>query len=247
MSIDRHFASAFGILLAIMLTNPAVGIAQSCDALLGDGAPFSYRFRANVPRREGMYRYPVSGDRGMTLVSPTLGRVTCDAWRDQYLEIKLPVEPAVKRLIRALGVPERLYYRLDAELGPGQSVFRLPLGGVVAPENILPEAFGMDAVKRPPVGYDAFLPIYARAPGVAAQAEVVAVVRPGADVSDVQWRRSALGVPPSWPLELSSGLVAEGTRLEIGRSKDMPPQTTLEVSFLLQASAAQNSGWGRIE
>jgi hypothetical protein len=214
-----------------------VATAQSCEALPVDNSPLSYRFRANVPRCEGMYRSPVSGPRGMTLVSLTFGKVTYDTRRDQYLDIKLPVEPADKTLIRAVGVPERLYYRLDVELGPRQSVFRLPLGDVVAPQNILPEAFGIYAVRSLPGGQNAFLPVYAHGYGAAAQAEVVAVVRPGADVSDIQWRfRYAPGVAPTaWvPVAGASGLVPEGTRVEIVLGKNMPPQTTFEVSYLLQ-------------
>jgi hypothetical protein len=236
VSTDRQFPRAFGILLAMMLTNPVAAIAQSCETLPVDNSPLSYRFRANVPRCEGMYRSPVSGDRGMALVSLTFGKVTYDTRRDQYLEIKLAVEPAEKMLIRAVGVPERLYYRLDVELGPGRSAFRLPLGDVVAPEKILPEQFGIYGVKTLPGGQNAFLPVYAQGSSAAAQAEVIAVVRPGADVSDVQWRRYARGVPvTAWaPVVGASGLVPEGTRLEIVLGKDMPPQMTLEVSFLSQ-------------
>jgi hypothetical protein len=172
----------------------------------------------------------------MALVSLTFGKVTYDIRRDQYLEIKLPVEPAEKTFIRAVGVPERLYYRLDVELGPGRGAFRLPLADVVAPENILPEAFGVYAVRRLPGGQNAFLPVYAQGSEAGAQRGVVAVVRPGADVSDVHWRRYSLGVPPAaWePLVGASGLVPRGTRLEIVLGKDVVSQTTLEVSFLSQ-------------
>jgi hypothetical protein len=235
VSAHRQFALAFGILLAMMLTNPTVGIAQSCEALPGDDSPLSYRFRANVPRCEGMYRYRVAGDLGIALVSLTFGKVTYDTRRDQYLEIKLP-EPADKTLIRAVGVPERLYYRLDVELGPGRSEFRLPLADVVAPQNILPDDFGIYGMRTLPGGQNAFLPVHAYGSSVVAQGEVVAVIRPGTDVTDVQWRRYAPGVAPTtWtPVVGAGGLVPEGTRLEIVLGKDVPPQMTLEVSYLSQ-------------
>jgi hypothetical protein len=76
----------------------------------------------------------------MTLVSLTVGKVAYDVRQDKYLEIELPAEPAEKTLVRAVGVPERLYYRLDITLGPGQNAFRLPLTDVIAPEKIAPEA-----------------------------------------------------------------------------------------------------------
>jgi len=233
----RRMALAIGVLLATIVAEPTVGISQSCEALPVDESPFSYQFRTNdVPRCEGMYRSPVSGRGGMTLVSLTFGKVTYDPRRDQYLEIKLAVAPVEKTLIQAVGVPERLYYRLDAELGPGQSLFRLPLRDVVAPQNILPEQFGIYGVRRLPGGQNAFLPVYAHGPGTAAQAEVIAIVRPGTDVSDVQWRRYGPSVPPTaWaPVGRPGGLVPEGTRLEIMLGRDILPQMTLEVSFLSQ-------------
>ena len=234
VSADRRLALAFGITL---LTNPAVSIAQTCESLPADQAlpsNLSYQFRANVPRCEGMYRNLVLGSPRVTLVSLTFGKVTYDTKRDRYLEIKLPAEPAETTLIRALGVPERLYYRLDVKLGRGKSVFRLPLADVVAPKNILPDEFGIYAVKKLPGNQNAFVPVYAHGSGAAAQGDIVAVVRPGADVTDVQWRSYAPNVPPTaWaPVAGASGLVPEGTRLEIMLSKDMPPQMTLEVSFL---------------
>jgi hypothetical protein len=233
---NRQCGSAFGTLLSMILINPTVGFSQSCEALPVDGSPSSYKFRANVPRCEGMYRSPVSGDRGMALVSLTFGRVVYDTRRDQYLEIKLPVEPTDKTLLRAVGVPMRLYYRLDVELGPGRSSFRLPLRDVVALENILPEALGVYAARTLPGGQYAFLPVYAHGSGTAAEEEVIAVIRPGSDVTDVQWRRFGPGVAPTaWAhVPGASGLVPEGKRLEIVLGKVDPPQATLEVSFLSQ-------------
>lgn len=203
MGAVRRFTLAFWIILLVILINPAVGIAQSCEALPVDGSPLSYRFRANVPRCEGMYRSPVSGHPGMTLVSLTYGKVAYDTRRDQYLEIKLTVEPAETTLIQAIGIPERLYYRLDAELGRGKSVFMLPLADVVAANKILPEQFGIYAVRKLPGSQNIFVPVYAHGSVAAAQGDVVAVMRPGADVTDVRWRSYAPGVPlqPGCPLQ----------------------------------------------
>jgi hypothetical protein len=243
VSADREFASALVILLAMVVTNPAVSVAQSCEALDVDtSSPLSYQFRVDAPRCEGMYRYRVAGDQGMALVSLTFGKVTYDTKQDQYLEIKLPAKPAEKTLIRGVGVPERLYYRLDFELGPERSEFRLPLVDVIVPGNILPDAFGIYGLRSLPGGENAFVPVYARGAGAAAQTEeVVAVVRPSADVMDVQWRRrDAPGLPTTaWVSVVgASGLVPRGTRLEIPLGRDMPPQMTLEVSFLLRGVGA---------
>jgi hypothetical protein len=233
VSTVRKFILDFGIILLAILIHPAAAVAQSCAALPGDGSLLSYRFRANVPRCEGMYRSPVAGYPGMTLVSLTYGRVTYNASQDQYLEIKLALAPVETTLIRAVGIPERLYYRLDAELRQGQNGLRLPLVDVVAAERIPPKDFGIYGVKKLPGSQDAYIPVYARGSGAASQEEIVAVVRPGADVTDVLWRSYAPNVPPrAWaPVTGASGLVPEGTRLEILLAKNMPPRMTLEVSF----------------
>jgi hypothetical protein len=232
--MDRRFTSTFGIISLVLLTDPTAGIAQSCAALPVDGSTLSYRFRANVPRCEGMYRSPVAGQPGMTLVSLTYGKVTYDTSQDHYLEIKLALAPTDTTLIQAVGIPERLFYRLDAEFERGQSGLRLPLADVIAAEKILPKDFGIYAVRKLPGSQNAFIPVYAHGAATPAQrGDVVAVVRPGADVTDVYWRSHAPNASPkAWtPVVGASGLVPEGTRLEIVLDQGMLPQMTLEVSF----------------
>jgi hypothetical protein len=216
------------------LVNSLVPIARSCEALPVEDSPWSYKFRADAPRCEGMYRSPVSGDPRMALVSLTFGRVAYDMAKDPYIEIKLSVPATEKTSIRAVGIPERLYYRLDVELGEGEIAFRLPLGDVIAPEGISPDAFGVFGLRTLAGGQNAFLPVHAHKAGTVDSSEVIAVVRPGVDVSDVQWRRYAPGVLPTpWtPVAGAGGLIPEGTRLEIALGKAIPPHTTLEVSYL---------------
>jgi hypothetical protein len=159
------FVVAVGLLSTALLTNPSPGLAQSCEALPVDGSPTSYRYRADPPRCEGIYRSPVSGNPGMALVSLTYGGVTYDPGRDQDLEISLPVEPAEKTLIRGVGVPERLYYRLDAELDANHTAFKLPLADVIARDRqLVPEALGLYGYRMLPGGQTAFVPVSARSP-----------------------------------------------------------------------------------
>jgi hypothetical protein len=230
------------ISLAIILITSAEAAEQSCLALRGDGSSYSYRFRTNIPRCEGMYESPVSGDTGMALVSLTLGKVMYDVRQDKYLEIKLPTKSFEKMLIQAVGIPERLYYRLDAELGPERDTLEVPLADVVAPENISPDSIGIYARKRTPEGLDAFVAVSAHSPGVLPQSQIIAIIRPGADVSDVQWRRYPPGeTPTAWqPIVGAHGLVPKGTRLEIALDNDISSQIILEVSFLKQGVGGGN-------
>jgi hypothetical protein len=238
MSACHRFTLAIGILLVTMMSEPNASVAQSCEVLPIDTSieyRLNYQFRSNAPRCEGMYQRAVSGEPGMELVSLTFGNVVYDTRSDRYLEIKLPAGSLNNTSIQAVGIPEHLYYRLDVKLGVGQTAFRLPLGDVIAPRNILPDAFGIYGMRRLPDGQTVFLPVYAQRAGAAPGSEVVAVIRPGADVSNVQWRRySSGGLSTTWaPVSSASGLVPRARRLEIIVGKDIPPQTTLTVSYLL--------------
>jgi hypothetical protein len=232
VSVFRKFVWIFWL----VCTNPGTGTAQTCAPLPEDhllATSLRYQFRANPPRCEGVYLYEIAGGARMTLVSLTFGKVTYDAKRDQYLQVKLAVEPFETTVLRAVGVPERLYYRLDADLSRGSEVFKLPLGDVIKPKDILANDFGIYAIRTLAGRQNGFIPVYADGSGAFAQENIVAVVRPGADVTDVVWRSYAPNGPPTaWaPVAGASGFVPEGTRLEILLSKNLLPQLTLEVSF----------------
>ena len=223
-----------GCLLPIeLLTTPFSALAQFCEALPADQSLTSYQYRADPPRCEGIYRSPVSGIGGMTLVSLTYGGVAYDPGRDQDLEISLPIEPVEATLIRGVGVPERLYYRLDAELGPGERAFRLPLADVITREKLSPQALGFYGYRTRPGGPKAFIPVSARATGEATGTGVVAILRPGSDLYDVEWRQYPPGgTPTEWvPVASASSVAPEGSRLEIVL-QNLATQTILEVSFL---------------
>jgi hypothetical protein len=122
----RQSALAF-ISLVINLASFAGAIAQLCPALpVDDASPWKYQPRANPPRCEGMYESPVAGHPEMTLVSLTFGDVDYDLTRDRELNIHLQAAPEDKTIIQAVGIPERLYYRLDVEWQGAWKVFQLP-------------------------------------------------------------------------------------------------------------------------
>jgi hypothetical protein len=227
------FVVAVDLLSTALLTSP--GPAQSCEALPVDGSPTSYGYRADPPRCEGIYRSPVSGNSGMALVSLTYGEVTYDPGRDRDLEISLPVEPPDKTLIRGVGIPERLYYRLDAELDASRTAFKLPLADVIARDRqLVPEALGLYGYRMLPGGQTAFVPVSARSSGDPDRTSVVVVVRPGSDVYDAEWRQYPPGgTATDWvPVASASDVLPEGSRLEIVL-QTLAPQTILEVSFLV--------------
>jgi hypothetical protein len=211
--------------------------ALACEQLPTDGSPLSYRFWADAPRCEGTFVSPVAGEAGMSLVSLTIGRVLYDLNADRNLELRFADQPDRNTRIQAVGLPLRLYYRLDADIPPGQAVLRLPLGDVVGPRQIGPQAFGVYGVRVLPDHRVGYIPVQARPPGAPPPAGILIVVRPGSDVTNVAWRIYAPGgAIPQWvPIPEAAGLVPEGRRIEIDVGAALPAvQTTFEVSFYSQ-------------
>jgi len=100
-----------------MLISPTKSLAQTCEKLPVDNSPVSCQSQANRPRCEGMYRSRAADYAGTTPVSTAFGKVPYNTRRDQNLEIRLAAEVAAPPLIQGIGIPERLYYRLDANRG----------------------------------------------------------------------------------------------------------------------------------
>src|SRR5262249_47462123 len=101
----------------------AQSLDVSCDAHL-QPIPGSqgYQKRTGAVRCEGMYRSPVSGF-GLEVVSFITGGLSFDLERDRQLSVLVPVTPSLLGEavhVRAVGLPLRTYYRMDALVAPGE-------------------------------------------------------------------------------------------------------------------------------
>jgi hypothetical protein len=128
---------------SLLLAAPAVyAQQQNCDGLVPAQGQIEYRWRQN--RCEGFYRSNVSsGD--LELVSLLVGRLDGETTRNSQLEI---VAPAVQRSlsgpikIRAVAIPPRTYYRMDATVNPGGRL-SWPLGEVLGPAQLSMDRLGV--------------------------------------------------------------------------------------------------------
>jgi len=235
----RRWARRTWLFLLTALSVGAIGrnsVAQSCDPLPTDmSSPLRYQFRANTPRCEGLFTKVVAGGEGMSLVSLTIGHVLYDFNTDPSIEIRFADAPEATTRIQGVGVPLQLYYRLDAQLPSGQTAFRLPLHDVIAPRQIDAEKFGVYGIRVLADGTIGYVPVYAGRPGALRPSDIVAVVRPGSDVTNVAWRIYDPAHTMSWvPLPDAAGLVPQGKRLDVDIGRTLPgARNTLELSFYL--------------
>jgi len=115
---------------------------ENCDALVPAQGQIEYRWRQN--RCEGFYRSNVSsGD--LELVSLLVGRLPAETTPKSPLEIAAPalqgsLTGPVK--VRAVAIPPRTYYRMDATVTPGGRL-SWPAGEVLGPAQLSIDRLGV--------------------------------------------------------------------------------------------------------
>jgi hypothetical protein len=151
----------------------------------GDG----YRERDGGTRCEGIYTSPVAGE-SVEIVSISQGRLSYDLGRSGPLFITLAIQPtnSAPVHVRAVGIPERLYYEMDADI-PASATLVWPIKEVVAPERIAAADIGVYAFHAG-VGSDPVLlpvSISGSAAPPASMQPLIVILRVG-DVASLTWR-----------------------------------------------------------
>ena len=138
----KRLCQATTLLAAVLVTTAHSQQEQKCDALVPAQGQIEYRWREN--RCEGFYRSNVSsGD--LELVSLLIGKLTVGIAKNAQLEI---VAPTIQRSlggpihVRAVAIPPRTYYRMDAVLNPGTPL-SWPVGDVLAPSQLSLDRIGV--------------------------------------------------------------------------------------------------------
>jgi hypothetical protein len=131
------------ILPALLATGMST-LTQSgkCDSLEHAQAPIEYRWRTN--RCEGLYRTN-AGAGDLELISLLVGRLTFDLAPGSQLEVVAPeLGPLITGPIhvRALAIPARVYYRMDATLSESERLL-WPIGDVLAPAQLFASRLGV--------------------------------------------------------------------------------------------------------
>jgi hypothetical protein len=176
--------------------------AGKCDALVPAQGQVEYRWRQN--RCEGFYRSNVSsGD--LELVSLLFGRLSTDtSSRNSQLEI---VAPVIQRSltgpikVRAVAIPPRTYYRMDATLNSGTRL-SWPIADVLGPAQLSMERIGVFGwVEASPERI--FVPLRVvqsgvqSGQGIRASGEPIELrVRSSSPTDWIRWRAHVDGVSP---------------------------------------------------
>ena len=156
-----------------------------------------YRERDGGRRCEGIYTSPVAGE-SVEIVSLSQGRLSYDPGRSGPLFITLAIKPTNPALvhIRVVGIPERLYYEMDADIAASATLI-WPIKEVVVPERIAAADIGVYAFHAGVGGNLVLLPVSiseSAAPAASMQPLIV-ILRVG-NVASLTWRFIPKGGAP---------------------------------------------------
>lgn len=183
----HQLRAALVLLLALV---PCALAAQTsrCDRLRPlPNSALQYKDRGN--RCEGFYVADV-GVRTLELVSFQQGSMAYRLKPGEQLQVSAPGQTASVN-VRAVALPARTYYRMDAVLDPGVTL-SWPVADVLLPENLSADRIGVFAWKG---SEDAkiFVPVRVKGSSAAPQrAGAVLTVRPSFDVERLKWRSAPI-------------------------------------------------------
>jgi hypothetical protein len=209
--------------------------AQSCLPLTPDGDALGYSVRAGSPRCEGFYQQPVAGTAGVRLVSLTYGRIAFN--RDGHRDLRIAVAQPRTAPVRIRGelVPLTRFYRMDAELGPGQANLTIRLSDVIRPGQIFPDELGILAVRLRHGASEELIPVAIAAdaaPMIEPGARLHLVLRPGIDLTNLRWRFRVAGQPAEFrTVPQAEGLVPAGTPLRFDADSPAVTNAVLDLRF----------------
>lgn len=171
----------------VITADPLHAQAQTCDNLHPLSGPFEYKNRGN--RCEGLYVADVGGNT-IDLVSLTAGRITYYLKPSLRLRVSTPPQGDPVH-IRAVAIPPRTYYRMDA-ITDGKNALEWPANDVLVPQNLTEHRIGVFAW----IGsqdHRVFIPVtVSTADSRPDSSSSYLLVRPSFDVEAVKWRSASL-------------------------------------------------------
>jgi hypothetical protein len=182
-------SSFFFVALWVMLPYAVVAQSAQCDRLRPlPHSDVQYKERGN--RCEGLYVADV-GVRTLELVSFQLGSLAYPLKSDEQLRVTAPGQ-AESVHVRAVAMPARTYYRMDADLSPGATLI-WPVSDVLLPENLGFERIGVFAWKG---GENAMIFVPVKVQSTTSQSSpkpsAILTMRPSFDVARIMWRSAAV-------------------------------------------------------
>lgn len=240
---DRN---SFFFLVALGMILPSSALAQNaqCDRLRPlPNSDVQYKERGN--RCEGLYVADV-GVRTLELVSFQLGSLAYPLKSGLQLQVTIPGQTQTVH-VRAVAVPARTYYRMDAIVEPGGTLM-WPVSDVLLPENLGAERIGVFAWKGTENAM-IFVPVKLQSGGSSPSSQksvALLTMRPSFDVARMMWRSAAVASDHcsafgTWQnLPVSQVLAQQPVRLNLGSLKG---QHCVEVA----AEAGSSNDWSTLQ
>ncbi|MCP4402325.1 MAG: hypothetical protein GY801_34095 [bacterium] len=218
--------------------------SQSCDPKLTPDKNFTLKYRGRGNRCEGLYRTGISAP-AIEVVGATEGKFQFELKQDEVLEISSSISRGQTIHVRAMGIPDKLYYRMDTELKPGQTL-QWPVAEVLYLEQFSYKEIGVFGW----VGAETekiYIPVVvATTVGpVANDVKIRLYLRTSVNVKNMQWRAADAidgGCPDLTQIEYTKAPkieYSEGTPIEI----ILPPGTTGQVRVEAAARDQKTMKW----
>ena len=184
-------AAAATILLVVSVRAQDELCDPGLDPIAGG---LGYELRARNQRCEGLYESPVHAI-GLEVVSLLHGRLDFDPATARHLTVAVPDAAVIGQNqvnVRAVALPLKTYYRMDARIPAGGSML-WPVHDILAPASLGPDRLGVFGW----IGSESdktFVPVSVvaeDAAGFAAGARVELGLRAPTDLESLVWRVSA--------------------------------------------------------
>ena len=189
MHRNRNRLCKYLFLLFPLIIGHEPAFSQLCDRDISpvENESIAYRQRGN--RCEGFYRSKVSAG-SIDIVGAVKGSLHFKLDENEVVEISSSVIKDQPINVRAIGIPIKTYYRMDAQILPGQKLI-WPIADVIYPQKLSARKIGVFGWIENEKG-KAYVPVMALAKmdSIAEDRKIRLYFRTSVDVECVKWRSS---------------------------------------------------------
>jgi hypothetical protein len=251
--VRHRFGAALVIAYATAVAAPAGAYGQVCDERLRPEpqSGFGYAIREPDVRCEGLYESSVRAP-GLEVVSFLYERPRFDPAEHGSVQVIAPEVPelvAEPVRVRAVALPLKTYYRMDAVL-PADGPLIWPVRDVLGPAGLAAEQIGVFGWSGSEID-KVFVPVRLRAadqrapaasdPGAERAPSPQLLVRLANDAEKVLWRYKEAETTSDW-MAAAQGEVAAGRT--VGLSLPPGPATRLQIDVI--AKRPDNDEWSSL-